>query len=317
MPDADFNLLVALDVLLQEQSVAAAARRLKLSPSAMSRTLARLRRATGDPLLVRAGRRMVPTPRARQLGETVGRLVQEVEAALRPSHGIDPSALLRTFTVGVADGFVETFGPRLFQRAQREAPGVRLSFEKREDRTGQSLRDGTADLEVGVVGRMTRPEVRSRALFRDRFVGVVNADHPLVTGPLTVERYAAGPHVGVLRHVADAQPHGGPIDPALAEYGLKRTIAVLVDGFAAALAFTRAQGLVATVPERHTAGLCHGLVVFPLPMSTPVVTVSMLWHPRFEVDLAHRWLRTLVVDACAQRSPPGLHPPDEDSSKEK
>ena len=93
MPTHDLNLLVTLDVLLSEGSVAAAARRLRLSPSAMSRALARLRAATGDPLLVRAGRGLVPTPRALELGEPVRRLVQEGAAVLRPAAGLDLSLI--------------------------------------------------------------------------------------------------------------------------------------------------------------------------------------------------------------------------------
>src|SRR5690606_31277739 len=114
----DFNLLVTLDVLLSEGSVAGAARRLQLSPSAMSRALARLREATGDPLLVRAGRSLVPTPRAIELREQVGPLVDGARAILRPAEKLDLSRLERRFTLRTAEGFVETFGPALLKRLQ-------------------------------------------------------------------------------------------------------------------------------------------------------------------------------------------------------
>src|SRR6478609_1775713 len=113
MAHPDLNLLVTLDVLLAEGSVARAARRLRLSPSAMSRALARLRDTTGDPLLVRAGRGLVPTPRALALREQVGGLVRDAQAVLRPAEGLDPAALSRTFTLRITDGFVENFGARL------------------------------------------------------------------------------------------------------------------------------------------------------------------------------------------------------------
>src|SRR5689334_12480034 len=109
MPRLDLNLLTTLDVLLAEGSVARAAQKLRLSASAMSRALARLRRATGDPLLVRAGRDLVPTPRAIELRARVGGLVQEAEAVLRPSERLELGQLTRTFTLRVRDGFVETF----------------------------------------------------------------------------------------------------------------------------------------------------------------------------------------------------------------
>src|ERR1700733_8775799 len=105
MSRPDLNLLVTLDVLLAEGSVARAARRLRLSPSAMSRALARLRDTTGDPLLVRAGRGLVPTPRAIELRARAGQLVEEAEAVLRPAEALDPKRLERSFTVRARDGF--------------------------------------------------------------------------------------------------------------------------------------------------------------------------------------------------------------------
>lgn len=121
MPKPDLNLLVTLDVLLAEGSVARAAKRLRLSPSAMSRALQRLRETTGDPLLVRAGRGLVATPRALELRERVGRLVEEAEAVLRPQGKLEIERLVRTFTLRTSDGFVENFGPTLLSRLGAEA----------------------------------------------------------------------------------------------------------------------------------------------------------------------------------------------------
>ena len=164
MSTPDLNLLVTLDVLLAEGSVARAARRLRLSPSAMSRALARLRETTGDPLLVRAGRGLVPTPRALELRERVGQLVQDAEAVLRPAETLDLKQLVRTFTLRTSEGFVENFGPDLIARVGEEAPGVRLRFVQKPDKDSAPLRDGTVDLETGVVGKTTGPEVRAQAL---------------------------------------------------------------------------------------------------------------------------------------------------------
>ena len=152
MATPDFNLLVTLDVLLAEGSVARAARRLRLSPSAMSRALARLRETTGDPLLVRAGRGLVPTPRALELRERVGQLVQDAEAVLRPAETLDLTRLVRTFTLRTSEGFVENFGPDLIARVGKQAPGVRLRFMQKPDKDSAPLRDGSVDLETGVVG---------------------------------------------------------------------------------------------------------------------------------------------------------------------
>jgi DNA-binding transcriptional LysR family regulator len=256
-----------------------------------------LRAATGDPLLVRAGRGLVPTPRALELRERVGQLVEDGQAVLRPAEMLDLKRLERTFTLRTSDGFVESFGPGLIARVSKDAPGVRLRFMQKPDRDSTPLREGAVDLETGVIGEMTGPEIRTQALFRDRFVGVVRRGHPLSRGKITPARYAAGRHVLVSRRSLD----GGPIDDALKPLGLERQIVTTVSGFSAALALARTSDLIASVPERHTTPLRAGLHSFPLPVDLPDVTVSLLWHPRLDADPAHCWLRTCVRDACATR----------------
>ena len=295
MATPDLNLLVTLDVLLAEGSVARAAQRLRLSPSAMSRALARLRETTGDPLLVRAGRGLVPTPRALELRERVSQLVQDAEAALRPAGKIKLKQLVRTFTLRTSEGFVENFGPALIARVGKEAPGVRLRFVQKPNKDSTPLRDGAVDLETGVIGTATGPEVRAQALFRDRFIGVVRMGHALSQGEITPSRYAIGRHICVSRRGLDK----GPIDEALSTLGLQREIATIVGGFSSALALARASDLIASVPERHTGNLRDAMHSFSLPLFTPEVTVSLLWHPRLHADLAHRWLRGIVLDTCA------------------
>jgi DNA-binding transcriptional LysR family regulator len=260
----------------------------------MSRALARLRETTGDPLLVRAGRGLVPTPRALQLRERVSQLVEDGKAVLRPVEKLNLERLVRTFTLRTREGFVENFGPELIARVGKEAPGVRLRFVQKPDKDSAPLRDGTVDLETGVVGKTTAPEVRAQALFRDRFVGVVRMGHALSQGKVTPSRYAAGRHICVSRQGLDR----GPIDEALNPLGLQRQIVTIVGGFSTALALARVSDLIATVPERHTGNLRAGMHCFPLPVSIPKITVSLLWHPRLDADPAHRWLRGCVRDAC-------------------
>lgn len=290
----DLNLLMTLDVLLAEGSVARAARRLRLSPSAMSRALSRLRETTGDPLLVRAGRGLVPTPRALELKEPVSRLVQEAAAVLRPQAAVDLASLSRTFALRTSDGFVENFGARLIARVAAEAPGVRLNFAQKADKDSAPLRDGAVDLETGVVEASLGPEVRTQALFRDRLVAVVRQGHPVDLNGAARDWYAGAEHVVVSRSGAA----DGAVDLPYLPAGLQRRIGSVVSGFAAALALARASDLVATVPDRHTASLREGMVSLSLPMPTTEFTVSMLWHPRMDADPAHRWLRSCVREVC-------------------
>lgn len=290
----DLNLLVTLDVLLAEGSVAGAARRLHLSPSAMSRALARLREVTGDPLLVRAGRGLVPTPRAIALRDQVGALVEGARAVLRPAETLDLAGLVRRFTLRTSEGFVETFGPRLLTMVESQAPGVTLQFLTKPDKESAPLREGEVDIETGVIDAQTGPEMRALPLFDDRWVGVVRADHPITEGRITVSRFAAEGHILVLRRGL----HGGEIDEAIRAAGLERRIITVVNGFSTALALARETQLVATVPERHTEGLRKGLHSFPLPLDIAPFKISMLWHPRMDGDQAHRWLRGCVRSVC-------------------
>lgn len=295
MSNPDFNLLLTLEAVLSEGSVARAAQRLRLSPSAMSRALARLRETTGDPLLVRAGRGLVPTPRAIELREQVSQLVQDVQSVLRPSERLNLKQLVRTFTMRTREGFVENFGPDLIARVSEEAPGVRLCFMEKPDKASVSLRNGTVDLETGVVGNATGPEIRAQALFRDRFIGVVQLGHELSQGEVTPSRYASGKHIGISRQGLDR----GPIDEALMLLGLEREIVTIVSSFSTALTLARTSNLVASVPERQTENLRTGMYSFALPVAMPEIAVSLLWHPRFDADPAHRWLRGVVLDTCA------------------
>jgi DNA-binding transcriptional LysR family regulator len=294
MTRPDFNLLITLDVLLDEGSVTGAAKRLRLSPSAMSRALARLRGTVGDPLLVRAGRGLVPTPRAIALRERVRLLSQDVEAVLRPEEVLDPSKLSRDFTLRTSDGFVESFGPRLLARIAVEAPGVRLHFLQKPDKDSGPLREARVDLETGVIEGSLGPEVRAQALFRDRLIGVVRQGHPLAEGEITLARYLEAAHVVVSRGGFDE----GAVEQPFLPPELKRKAAAVVGGFSAALSLARLSDLVATVPERHTSNLRDGLASFALPFPSRPFTVSMLWHPRLDADPAHRWLRARLREVC-------------------
>ncbi len=296
------NLLATLDALLAEGSVTGAARRLGLSASAMSRTLARLRSATGDPLLVRAGRGLVPTPRAAELRDRVHQLTRDVRAVLTPdvSH-LDVASLERTFTIRANEGFIATLSACLVAAIIEAAPRVRLRFAPKPEKDARPLREGQIDLEIGVLGAFA-PEVRTQALFRDRYVGVARIGHSLLSGgDITPERYAACDHVVASRK----GEFSGPVDDALNELGLQRTVSVVVPGFPDAMRIARQSDLVALVPRSclgnsltSDQAATAGLQSFELPVRTPEIVVSAMWHPRLDADPAHRWLRDAVVSVC-------------------
>jgi DNA-binding transcriptional LysR family regulator len=217
--------------------------------------------------------------------------------------------LKRRFIIRSNESFVEVFAARLVATVNEAAPKVRLQFAPKPDKDVRALREGLVDLEIGVLGK-SGPEVRLQALFRDHFVGAVRDGHPLLgKGKLTPERYSEFGHVVASRRgSAD-----GPVDDALAALGLIRTVVAVVPNFRAALAVASASNLVALVTnlffnatQRHQSKSGPALVrSFPLPARTQAITVSQMWHPRFDADPAHRWLRALVLANCREEGKPG------------
>ncbi|WP_269854686.1 LysR family transcriptional regulator [Streptomyces sp. RPT161] len=296
----DLNLLRALDALLQENSVTRAAERLGTSPAAASRTLARLRRAVGDPLLVRAGQGMVPTPRALELREEVSELLRGCDNVLRPGTGFDAVHLQRTFTVQATDLLLVGLAGTLTERIHTEAPHVDVVFLPEAVEGGPGLRQGWVDVELGVLGNLD-PEIRTRRLTRMRLVGIARSGHPLFDGRIDARRFAAADHIGISR----LGKRLGPIDSALAELGLRRRIAVVVPSHTSAMMLARDSDLVALsladwLPDTISA---LGLRTFPVPLDLAPLDLGMAWHPRNSTDPGHRWFRDHL--AAAVLAPPG------------
>ncbi|MDF3288843.1 LysR family transcriptional regulator [Streptomyces silvisoli] len=294
---ADLNLLVALDALLEEESVTLAAERLGLSGPAMSRTLGRIRRQFGDPVLVRAGRRMVPTPRALAIRAEVRRVVEEARAVFASVAPDDPSTFQRQFTIVAFDALVMVFGSELLRRVACEAPGSKLRFLPEERSGVPPLRDGSVDLEIGVIDR-GEPEVRVEPLFEDRMVAVVRPGHPMAReNKLTLRQFADAGHLLVSRRGR----FYGPLDDALADRGMRRRVVGSAPALAASLFMIMESDAVGLVLERVAARAVDalGLRTFPVPLELPPVRIGMAWHPRHDADPGHAWLRQVVRDAVA------------------
>ncbi|WP_371790292.1 LysR family transcriptional regulator [Streptomyces sp. NBC_01471] len=309
-PVIDANLAVALDALLAEQSVTRAAARLHTSPAAMSRTLARLRRVLQDPLLVRAGQTMVPTPRAQALRDEAAAVVRSLGALLAPGTGVDPAVLRGTFTVQAADLVGAALAPGLLRLARQEAPGVSLRFLAEELEAGQALRDGRIDLEVGSIDHVD-PETRVEELVTLRMAAAVRPGHPLTEGAaLTPDRLAAAEHVVVSRRGR----FSGPLDTALAERNLRRRVSVVLPSHMTAMALAARSDVVCLVPTALPGGARSpltdvattlGLVLLDIPLPLPPLTVGIAWHPRQAADGGHHWLRDAVRRTLRAPGNPG------------
>lgn len=285
------NLILALDLLLKEESVTRAAEGMNLSTAAMSRTLSRIRDAVGDPILVRAGRQLVPTPRALELRSRVHALADEARFLLGSRQELHLPSLDRTFAIQTNDSLVAAFAAPLTELVQQQAPNVRLQFLLPTDHSVAALREGAIDLEIANVKEMG-PEIKLQLLFQDHFIGAVRPGHPLSKSRVTAKRFASQLHISSSRR----GKAWGPLDDLLQKHGLSRKIALIVPSFYVAVATAARSDLVASVPQYLTASAIEqfGLHVFQLPLPVESVSISQAWHPRFDADPAHRWLRDCV-----------------------
>jgi len=288
MKTYDLNLLRVLDAVLAAGNVTAAAQRLHLSVPATSHALARLREVAGDPLLVRAGRRMVPTPRALELREPVALWVAQAHALMDRSRSSDLAALQRAFVLRAPEGLAIGFGAPLAQALRRDMPLATLTFVPETSDDPDALRDGRVDLDVGHF-RPREPEIEQVELLRQRQVAVVRKGHALAGRPLTARRYASAMHVGVLRRAGAPSP----VDDALAALDLRRDLVLKVPQANVSAIIAARSDLVATLSERVAAAMAPGLglQVLPLAFATAPEVMVMAWHPRQSADPAHGWLR--------------------------
>jgi DNA-binding transcriptional LysR family regulator len=258
-------------------------------------------------LLLQAGRTLVLTPYAEQLSQRIPDLVREAEAALsRAEYTLDIASLEQRFTVRAGEGFIDLLGAALMARIHRVAPGVQIRFAPKPDWDAQPLREGAIDLEIGIV-RTSAPEVRTRLLFRDRYVGVCRIGHPLLdTGDITTERWVACGHVMTSR-TGEAQT---PIDAALAPADIRRNVLIIVPSYMSAMQLARQSDLLAVVPHSCLGNAmtpdyaaANGLQSFALPLPIPAFNISAIWHPRLDHDPAHRWFRGEVLALCCEAYP--------------
>ncbi|MBN9430550.1 MAG: LysR family transcriptional regulator [Burkholderiales bacterium] len=294
----DLNLLRTLDALLDTGSVTAAAERLHLSVPATSHALARLREAVGDPLLVRAGRRLVPTPRALAMKAGVSRVLADAQALLAAPADHDLHKVRRNFVIRAPDGMSVAYGAALASALQQAMPQASLQFvpEAHDDRN--ALREARIDLDIGSF-KQRDPEIEVAELSRQAHIGAVRDDHPLLRGRRSAQRYAEAAHVAVMQRPNRASP----VDDALAQRKLQRRVILTVPSSYAALVAAARSTLVATVTERIARAMAPsmGLTLFELPLQVTREPLLMAWHPRHGADAAHRWLRDAVKRAMAAR----------------
>jgi DNA-binding transcriptional LysR family regulator len=300
----DLNLLVALDALLTERSVTRAAARIGIGQSAASHALSRLRRLTGDELLVRGRDGMVPTIRAETMRAPLRRALDEITGTLSSPRAFDPkTARVRAF-IGASDYAELVLLPGVMSRLVREAPGVEL-------RVLMPGQDPASELAAGKLDFVLMPwtpgdeaqGIRGRQLFRDRFVCITRRAHPLAKArSLSLSSFTGAAHA----LISPWGMEGGYVDDALARLGLQRKVAVAVPHFLVAPHIVASSDLLLTVAERVAEVVAGplGLVVLAPPRELELTgfALSILWHERTHEDPARRWLRDVIVAEASERS---------------
>ena len=295
----DANLVAPLHALLEERSVAAAARRIGLSPSATSHALARLRSLFGDPLLARAGRKLVRTARGDALFEASRRAVEALDTLLRPERPFDPRTLRRSFRLATTDHVQLALLRAADRLLSVEAPGVDLYCLPMDRGSMTALREGHVDFSIGVFEEPP-PDVRKAALFVDQLVTVVRTGHPLLRGAPRLERFVGYPHV----LVAPLGSPSGLVDDILSRRGMTRRVARTVPTFVEAALLVAETDYVVTLPRTVVTAFKKQfrLSVFKVPLALPRFTIAMIWHRRHDTHLEHAWMRDVIVRSLRRHS---------------
>ena len=289
----DLNLVRSLHELLDTRSVTAAARRVGVTQSAMSRTLARLRDVFGDPLLVRTRRGMEPTPRALELAAPARAALASADAVFAERAAFAPRDLVRTFTIAATDIAMLVVLPALVARLRGEAPGVTVAAATLPAGGPLDSLERGADLAIGFVARAPAA-LRAQLLFEDHLVCVARSDHPMLarTRTLTLAKYLACEHVAITPTPEPADA----IDRALAKDRRRRTVRVRAAHFLLAPALLRDSDLVLTTGARVAAELARlaPLATADCPVDLGPLRIGQLWHERSDRDRAHAWFRALI-----------------------
>jgi len=294
--DLDLDTLTTLRELLATRSVTEAARRTESSQPAVSRSLARLRARFGDPLLTRVGRRMEPTPFARELAPKIDAAVTALRHVLEPATAFDPARERGTFTLAASDYVLAAFLDPFFRTLRTRAPQLTTRVSALGNWTVGELSRG--DVQLAVVPRVPVEGIESfvlRPLLRDTFVCAMRRGHPALRETLTLARYLALDHVTI----GNDRQNPSVVQVALQKLGKARHVSLVLPSFLAVAQHVATSDAVAVLPA-HLVRAVHGLVAQKTPFVLEPYQLYAAWHPRNTNDARHRWLRELLVASIAK-----------------
>ena len=295
LSSVDLNLLVVFQAMIEHQSVTRAAEALVLSQPAASAALARLRALLGDPLFVKTGMVMRPTPRAVQLAPTIAQVLTTVKDGILTAAHFDAATSTRSFHLLAPDIAEVIVLPRILARLRQAAPSVTIKVTSMPRRAAaEALESGAADLAIGYLPDLHKSGFVQQRLFKHAYVCIARRGHPTLQGKLAMKEYLATPHAVVL-------PEGREhlVEQFLNAKQIRRHVVLELSHFMSLQTVIASSDLVATVPEDLARFFAtQGKIqIFALPFKSPEVEVHQFWHQRLNKDFANVWLRNLVFEA--------------------
>lgn len=296
---SNVNLLISLDVLLEEANVTRAAERLNISQPALSAQLNRLRALFNDDLLVPSERRrgMVLTPRANKLKQPLAEALRDLQAILTSNVQFDAATSSRHFSIATSDNALSMLGLDLVDRLQRGAgPGIRLSFRQpRPQLLAEELERGELDMVIGTK-QLVPDRMNTQVLLQDRYIVAQRKKHPRGQHPITIDEYCSYPHILVS---SSGGSLSGFVDDQLAELGRSRNVALSVQTYNAVPLFIARTDMLCMLPSLFLKRFESQLDVFEPPLPVRHFDLLVAWHPMYELDIAHRWLREELTKAAS------------------
>ena len=295
MRDIDLHLLNVFDAIMTEGSVTRAAQRLNLSQPAVSNAIGRMRLLWNDPIFVRDGRGVRPTPKAHELWRSIAAPLQEIRGVAL-STAFNPAIAKRRFRLSVNDFITYPLWPRLRRLVEAQAPGVDiLAVPWLIQNTRQSLLDGLADIALSA-SESQGPEIRQQWIYDSHYCCAMRKGHPLAGKPLTMKAFLGADHL----LVSLSGDPVGLVDDLLAEKGLRRRVAMTINNFYGLVDLLAASDLICVMSDnffRHHP-LRSKVVLSKIPFTVPSTRVNLAWHMRHENDAGHRWLRERILPMC-------------------
>lgn len=288
----DLNLLLVFEAMWQHRNVTRAGEALGLSQPAMSAALARLRAVFDDPLFLRAGAQMEPTPRAEELSDAVHEIVQRIEGEVLAPKVFDPGSSTRSFTLLTPDIAEMNFLPRLLAQLAHTAPGITLrTLAMPRHAAAASLESGAAELAIGYFPDLHRAGFFQQRLIRTTHVCLLRRQHGAIGTRMSMRQFMEASHAVV--H-PDGREH--VFERYMQEKQLQRRVVVELSHFMSLLPIVESSDIIATVPKDLADFFVrHGDVRYvPTPMKSPVIDVHLFWSRRYQKDVAHTWLRKLI-----------------------